>query len=162
MATGIPMHKWGKDHWSTFAYIETRCVDGMRGLGKPKPAHIQTNHNRHPFMGNVHDGSAYGIRLKGGETLPGPDYDEWDCIDDMENNGLINNIGTGINPVYRMTKRGNHIAGHLRAYKTQGGNYATFYPEMEIDYVEDNPAKLQIEGVPSDDKSAIIQLGELA
>lgn len=48
----------------------------------PAAAKIQTNRNRHPHLAHYHekelDGAQYGIRLKGGVTLPGPDYDEWD------------------------------------------------------------------------------------
>ena len=28
-----PVQKFGKDHWSMFAYIETLCVDGVSGVG---------------------------------------------------------------------------------------------------------------------------------
>ena len=121
---GIPMVEWGEDHWSIFAYIETRCVDYQ---GKPNPLHIQTNRYRHPAMGNTHDGSAYSIRLKNRE-LPGPDYDEWDCLDDCEREGLLENIGTGINRAYKLTDKGLKIAAELRAFKANGGTFARFVP----------------------------------
>ena len=84
----IPIEQWGRDHWSTFTYIETVCVEIVIGI--PGRRKIQTNHNRHPRLIHFHshaselDGARYGIRLKDGVTLPGPDYDEWDCLDDME------------------------------------------------------------------------------
>ena len=126
----IPMTEWGKDHWSTFAYIETRIIDYK---GVVDFQHLQCNANRHPQfqpttnLGSNRDGSAYSIRLKGRE-LPGPDYDEWDCIADMEQLGLLENIGTGIYPVFRMTELGIAIAGRLRAHKASGGMFGTFNP----------------------------------
>lgn len=124
----IPIELWGKDHWSVLAYVEARCVNTTDGIGKPDPRNIQTNHHRHPFMGNLTDGSQYSIRLKGGKTLPGPDYDEWDVLDDLEHFGLIENVGSGINRAYRMQPLGNDLVGQLRTYKTQGGDYADFCP----------------------------------
>lgn len=131
----IPIEQWGRDHWSTFAYIETVCVE--RVIGIPDRRKIQTNHNRHPHLIHHHshtpelDGARYGIRLKDGVTLPGPDYDEWDCLDDMEEAGLIVDVGTGINPAYRMTEKGCEIAAQLRKHKAMGGQYAEFTPKTD-------------------------------
>ena len=121
---GIEPHRWGKDHWSTFAYIETRCVDYR---GRPNAQHIQTNHDRHPLMGNLYDGADYGIRLADC-VLPGDEYDEWDCLDDLETYGLIDNVGTGLHRQYEMTATGKLIAGQLRAHKADQKNYVTFQP----------------------------------
>ena len=123
---GIPMRQWGKDHWSVFAYIETLCVDSP--YGRPDPRRIQANTNRHPFMGSLGGGEEHGIRLAGGRELPGPDYDEWDCIDDLERHGLVENKGTGINPLYMMTGKGSKMAGELRAHKARGGMFYNFIP----------------------------------
>lgn len=128
----VPPSHWGKDHYSTLAYVETRCVDSTDGIGIPKHVQIQTNHNRHPGMKNHVDGSEYGIRLKDGIELPGPDYDEWDCIQDFERYGLLENIGTGTNPAYRMLPLGNELCGKLRAHKTQGGNWGDFELNMKL------------------------------
>ena len=122
---------WGKDHWSILAYLETKCVDSKNGEGKPNPLQIQTNHNRHPFMGNNLDGAEFGIRLRGDVELPGPDYDEWDCLDDAERLGLIENLGTGINRLYKFTEFGIKIANQIRAHKARGGNFADFEPVLE-------------------------------
>ena len=61
----IPMVLWGKDHWSTLAYIETTCVDSTDGIGRPSHARIQTNKDRHPEKRNPYDGAGYGIPSKG-------------------------------------------------------------------------------------------------
>lgn len=129
---GVPMGKWGKDHWSLLAYIEAVCVDSIKGIGKPNAHRVQTNHNRHPLMGNPFDGAEFGIRLKGGEELPGPDYDEWDCFDDLETVGLIQNLGSGLHRAYKFTNFGNIIVGQLRKHKTEGGNFAEFEPDLTV------------------------------
>jgi len=87
---------------------------------------------RHPLLahadllGVLHDGGKYPTRLKGGVELQ--DHDDWDCADDLETAGLIENIGTGANPRFRMTTEGNRMASLLRVYKQHGGRYAEFSP----------------------------------
>lgn len=109
----------------------------MRGKG-----HLYTRSTQNPdqpqpppALAHYHDkeldGAQYGIRLKGGVTLPGPDYDEWDCLNDMEEAGLIVDVGTGINPAYRMTEKGCDVAARLRKHKAMGGQYAEFTPNTE-------------------------------
>ena len=120
----IGPQRWGRDHWNVLCYIETCCVDGT---GRPDPRSVQTNHARHPHMGNPLDGSTHGIRLNG-EVLPGADYDEWDCLDDLEVFGLIENVGTGLNRRYRMTPTGQALAAQVRAHRANGGGVATFEP----------------------------------
>ena len=124
----IPPDVWGRDHWSTFAYIETRCVDHN---GEPAKQHVQANKNRHPHHLQSHlgldlDGAKYPIRLRDGFEIPGPEYDEWDCIDDMIAAGLLEGIGTGLYPVYRLTDLGKTVAGLLRGHKSDGGTFSTF------------------------------------
>lgn len=128
---GVPMTNWGKDHWSVFLYIEDICVNSVvNGIGKPDLRRIQCNHNRHPGLVNWNyhrvDGAKYGIRLHDGTEMPGPDYDEWDCIHDLECYGLIQTLGTGINPLFRMTELGNFLASDIRDHKTKGGMLRTF------------------------------------
>ena len=133
---GVPIEKWGKDHWSVLLYIESICVDGVKGIGKPDLRRIQANLNRHPGLlvnmdvdGTPMDGAKYGIRLAGGKELPGPDYDEWDCVRDLECYGLVESLGTGVNPLFKMTERGNGLAADIRKWRTGGGTLATFHTE---------------------------------
>ena len=136
---GIEMSRWGKDHWSVFAYIESLCVDYPDGIARPDRRRMQTNPARHPGLvgvmtvGTVLDATEYGIRLAGGKELPGAYYDEWDCIDDLEWYGLVRSMGTGINPEYRMTEKGMCMAAQLRTHKANGGQYANFTPDLEAD-----------------------------
>ena len=127
----VEPERWGKDHWSVFAYVETCVVDRRGRLDNRR---IQANLNRHPAHaggradGSQVDGAKYPIRLRNGETLPGSDYDEWDCLDDLEWSGLIENTGTGLNRCYRMTSLGENLAQQVRANKGRGGSFAKFEP----------------------------------
>ncbi len=111
---------FGKDHWSTFAYVETCCVENH---GELENIRLRINNSRHP-VGRGWD-PKYGTRVKNG-SIPDPDHDDLDCLDDLEDAGLIEQIGTMINPTIRLTERGFAIAGSLRRHKANGGQFATF------------------------------------
>ena len=124
----VPAELWGKDHWSTLAYAECRCVDNK---GVPNRNHMRTDTDRHPALVGpalARAGEAmqtkYPTRLAGGALLA--DHDDWDCIEDAVTEGLLRDIGTGINPVWRLTKSGCVICSELRAHKAAGGSFATF------------------------------------
>lgn len=95
---------FGKDHWSTLAYIETRIVD-YRGILSPD--HMRTDADRHPFMqaaktrqfgfpsGNT---DKYPTKIKASYeagsdgkfgTLEIANHDDWDCIEDLIAAGLV-------------------------------------------------------------------------
>jgi len=121
------MADFGKDHWSTFGYIETRCVDHG---GSPQRESMRCHANRHPMLvGRNGDGSAHPTRLKGDKTLT--HHDDWDCVDDLAREGLLENLGSAVNPRYRLTPRGRAIAAQLRAHKEAGGNFGAFTPKDE-------------------------------
>ena len=71
----IDIEKWGKDHWSTFAYVETLAVDGGNdGIAIPDNCKMRTNEKTHPYLvgstGYITDafnGSGYPTRLKEGQ-----------------------------------------------------------------------------------------------
>jgi len=124
----IPMSKWGKDHWSTFAYLETLAVDGGKeGWAIPNKARMRTNEIRHPhlvehFFANQ-SGSKYPTRLKEGEV---EGHDDWDCVDDMVKEGLLEDVGSGLNRAFTFTKLGKKCASKLRQHKMEGNNFGTF------------------------------------
>lgn len=87
----IDMSLFGRDHWSTFAYIETRIVDHKGALSH---AHMRCHPQRHPVMMHakgsgmgVADGSDYPTILRGGEEAR--DHDDYDCVDDLIAAGLL-------------------------------------------------------------------------
>lgn len=141
----IPIEEWGKDHWSTFAYLET-CVVDQQPLSRDR---LRCNSERRPhLMGPtvVRFGMSeinrwkpeWGTKLKGYFTPEGndksrqlSDHDDWDCLEDMEAAGLIE-IMSVVNAIVVLTEKGIALAAHLRAHKARGGHFATFEfkPEM--------------------------------
>ena len=124
----VSIERFGKDHWSTFAYIAT-CVTGNGGV--PHRDRMRTDQDRHPglvgprmfisMLGNM----KYPTRLAEGEELP--DHDDWDCCEDLEEAGLLVSEGAGIEPVYGLTDLGWEVLKHLTAHKNSGGSFGTFH-----------------------------------
>lgn len=99
----VPMLMWGKDHWSTFAYVECRIVDHA---GMLEHDHMRTDADRHPLLmsakrraltANLTD-KEYPTRLKA-TAVPDadghfgivvlPDHDDYDCLEDAIAAGLL-------------------------------------------------------------------------
>lgn len=125
----VPVEQWGTDHLSTMTYIETVCVD--QG-GKIAPNKMRTKRSRIlrgevPMLSSL-DLEMFGTleepetRLAGGKTLKR--HDDWDCLDDLEAEGLVENLGTGMNPKLALTDAGWKLAGALRRARAEGKKYA--------------------------------------
>jgi len=126
----IPMERWGKDHWSTLAYLETLAVE-HNGLAVPVCARMRTNEIRHPHLLGLGEGymvgspgaSKYPTILKEGKV---EGHDDWDCVDDAIEDGLVEDVGTGLNSAYKFTKLGKEVMAKLRQFKMDGGNFHSF------------------------------------
>ena len=146
----IPPESWGKDHWSTLAYLECRIVDHR---GRIEHDHMRCDPDRHPIMyGAKRRGLMFGsdqkypTRLRGGVDLA--DHDDYDCLDDFIAFGLVevdmptvpgSVLVTGLveaelmtRATYRLTELGQRVAAELRAHKGGGGNFAGFVPATPI------------------------------
>lgn len=123
----IPIEQWGKDHWGTFAYLETRCVDHN---GVVDIRHMRCDQDRHPQFHHAgcDNGVKYPTQYKNGGKLA--DHDDWDCLDDCELLGLIENKGSGLHRVYKLTALGRMIAAQLRQHKQDKGNFGDFIPRI--------------------------------
>lgn len=125
----VPVERWGKDHWSTFAYIETRTVD-----------HDGFVDDRH-MRGHDSGWDKYPTRLRGGALLGG--HNDFDCAHDAVMAGLLAYAdpeaarptsphferslrGTWRGSRFAMTPLGSAVSGALRAHKSEGGKFATF------------------------------------
>lgn len=97
----VPVRRWGEDHWSTLAYLETRIVDHH---GMVDHRQLRTDHVTHPIFAEAGMGTfstppttRYPTRLKaetpdsdgkwGVVELPG--HDDYDCITDAIAAGLV-------------------------------------------------------------------------
>lgn len=125
MSDHISIDRWGSDHWSTLAYLETRIVDHR---GVPHLDHMRVDMDIHPQFDN--QGSRFDskkrcpTRLNDGTTVE--KHDDWSCAEDMEREGLLEWNGTGINPVFSLTEKGWQIAMALRRHRASGGQYKDF------------------------------------
>ena len=132
----VEVERWGKDHWSALAYVECCAVDNKGMLDNRR---MRCDIDRHPglvyYTGRVSGDRKYPTLLAGGDELP--DHDDWDCLDDLEAAGFIEQRGTGIHPVIVMTELGNKAVAALRQHKAQGGNFSVFKwrPKVTVDEV---------------------------
>ena len=122
----MAIEDFGRDHWSAFAYLETRCVDHR---GHPDTRHMRADLKRHPGKGHLLSNEStrpYPTRLRDGTEVH--DHDDWDCVDDLEAVGLVRTKGTGTHPRWALTERGAEMAARLRAHLAHERRYATFDP----------------------------------
>jgi hypothetical protein len=128
----IPVSEWGSDHWSTFAYLETRVVDD-RGLVDNR--RMRCNSRLHRDFMHMADGKNYPTRLKGGKTIER--HDDWSCLEDMVSAGLVRAwydttgepFGGGKARV-ELTELGSQVAGQLREHKASGGKWGEFVADL--------------------------------
>lgn len=139
----IPSKLFGKDHWSLLAYVGCRVVDNRGTLNKD---HMRTHPERHlAGMCGKHPCSQthkwnpeHGTRLAGyfddrkNPALFLEEHDDWDCLEDLEDAGMLKIGGSGLNPVVRLTKFGRNVETQIREYKADGGNFADFHRIVEL------------------------------
>ena len=118
----IPIEEFGEDHWSTFVYLETRCVDHK---GEVNRMHMRCDRDRHPQFAHNDIVTKFPTHTKKGKVK---EHDDWDCLDDCEQAGLAVNTGTRLHRVYKLTPLGHRVAAQLRQHKADGGNYHSFVP----------------------------------
>lgn len=121
----VPLEQFGRDHWSTFAYVECRAVDNEGTIAKH---HMRCDPLRHPEHAHINWSEDIPTRLLGG--VPLPQHDDWDCIEDLEAANLLTVTGTPRSPLVTLTEFGQHVASQLRAFLASGGSYSTFIPEV--------------------------------
>jgi hypothetical protein len=126
--TPVPPELWGKDHLSTLLYVETVCTDRK---GIVEAARMRQWSGR-VLRGDVSSALPcdsdvdYPTRLRGGDELT--EHDDWDCVEDMVQAGLILWEGTRMLPVLKLTDRGWGLAGVLRRYIAEGGSSVSGFP----------------------------------
>ncbi len=150
--THIPISLWGKDHWSTLAYVETVMVEHQgrfqvgwdprlrqrsdrfstfwRDLPQPLRSRSDSSEASGPIRG-VAMTENHGTRLNDGRMLAR--HDDWDCIEDMVAAGLLIDEATGeserVEPgrTFTLSTFGRNMCSALRAHKASpGGRFATF------------------------------------
>ena len=141
----VPIARWGPDHWSTLAYLETVAVD-CAGFQVGADAKMRSNRRNFRVM---HEECArpkrygrwlpgivmadhHGTRLNDGTTLP--HHDDWCCVQDMAAEGLFDQSVEAVQPgvVLRLSVKGDRVVTALRAHKRAGGSFAAFRYEEEV------------------------------
>ncbi|MCR4334326.1 MAG: hypothetical protein NUV47_01175 [Patescibacteria group bacterium] len=136
----ITIKQFGKDHWSLLLYIETRIHDyeGVLGIYQMRIKNPTIRPGWKP---------EYGTRLFGywnkdkttNSLLQLHNHDDYDCLDDLEAEGLIENIGTRLRPVCIVTEKGTKILSQLLLHKQAGKNYSDFIPNKKEITIETIP-----------------------
>lgn len=126
--------KFGKDHWSLLVYVEYRVLNHRGALDRK---HLRISNVA--LQKNLTTGMnlwkpEYGTRLSGywnedkttNKGLLLLDHDDYDCLDDLEEAGLVKNFGSALHPGYILTKEGIKVCGLLLEHKQAGLQYASF------------------------------------
>jgi len=138
-AKPVAMSEWGKDHWSTLAYLETCVVDNhgyldnrrLRGADERYPTRLRE--------GTLADHSDYDCLsdfVAAGLALPAEGATEKGRVAFHEYEKRAKKIGTaqarGETLRFTLTDEGIKVCAALRAHKARGGNFAEFrYPAGE-------------------------------
>jgi hypothetical protein len=101
----VPVELFGKDHWTTFMYLETRCVDYS---GKIDDKHMRS-------------GPEFPTRLNDGTFVQ--EHDDWNCLEDCHDAGLLDLTES---PKIQLTVYGWQIASRLRQWRASGKPVAEF------------------------------------
>lgn len=120
----VPIELFGRDHWSTLAYIETRVVDGVFRISPD--VHMRTcrknwrlAHNR----GMISDD--YPTRLNNGQEIE--KHDDWSCLQDLVYVGLLSTYGKpNLNKMVKITERGYKVVAAIRRHKAKGETFRNF------------------------------------
>jgi hypothetical protein len=137
----IDISQFGKDHWSLLAYCEYRAVNDKGRLDlkhlRCKNLNVATT-----SLGQNFWKPEYGTRLKGYFSNPIKykgkkvkvtnsryllkNHDDFDCLNDLDHAGLIENLGTMLNPFVKLTEKGQRVAALLSVHKQNGGHFTDF------------------------------------
>ena len=129
----VPMELWGRDHWSTLAYIETVETNMTEIIVRSDPRMRQNRHNYRVLGGRP---PAIPMRVDQGSLLSDGrmaiGHDDWSCIQDFASVGLLNcgPDGVDVGQRIKLSEKGRAMAASLRAHKAGGGSFSTFKPEL--------------------------------
>lgn len=143
----IPAMAWGKDHWSTLAYVETVAVE-CQGFQVGSDSRMRSNRRNFrvmqacprprrpgPRAAGIVMSDGHGTRLKDGTLVDG--HDDWNCLQDLAEAGLFTLAASGVEPgvTLHLSAKGQAWCAALRAHKQNGGMYSNVniaaMPEIE-------------------------------
>ena len=140
----VPVAQWGRDHWTTLLYFESRAVDYA---GKIDNQHMRTNARLHrKLLGNAQfdggmTGGNYPTRLRDDSMLA--HHDDWSCAEDMVAHGLIEVVQerdrkptrpfTGGEIFIQLSNLGWLVAHTIRRDRAHGKPTAAWQPKPELE-----------------------------
>lgn len=125
----ITESKFGKDHWSTLAFLETQIVEKIFPIDLRR---MRVNDSKRAFrngasiqqLGICKWQNSWSTKLKDGTVILG--HDDIDVLDDLEDVGYIKNNGTHINIYPLLTDKGRKVCESIRKHKGDGGFFSNF------------------------------------
>lgn len=114
--------RWGRDHYSTFAYLG-HVVHNPELQGHPDRRKMRCkpgNHKQDGLMALVFRDAKYPTRLQGGVVLD--DHDDWDCAADIVGAGLLVDVGSGMFPCFKLTERGLAVWSYIARTRPTAGS----------------------------------------
>lgn len=136
----LPMDVWGKNHWSTLAYIETVMVETggfevgfdarmtqnrrhFRVMSEQNPKPIRPGRSISMSFAKPMD-PQYSTMLNNGQQVEG--HDDWCCVQDFAASGLLTTSEFEPKDVLHLSEQGQAVCAALRVHKQKGGNFAEF------------------------------------
>lgn len=115
---------FGKDHWSLLGFIYTQVVEKKNLLDLRR---LRINAPKRGYSNTVSSNwePSYGTKITDG-SIPDPNHDDIDCLNDLENSGLVINKFTDLNPIVELTKFGFTISEKLNRHLAEGGTFSNF------------------------------------
>lgn len=139
-----PVAKWGRDHWGTLLYLESRVVDYA---GKIDNNHMRTNARVHrKLLGDAQiqarmGGEEYPTTLRNGDTIHR--HDDWSCTEEMvahqlvvirgERNRKPSKVFGGGEVVIELTDLGWRVAHAIRRARGDGTPTVQWIPLPELE-----------------------------
>ncbi len=146
----IEIDRWGKDHWSTLAYLESRVIDNggtINNLQMRCDSRLH-RHFAHVETMGMTNGGKYPTRLQ--DSIELEKHDDWSCLEDMvaselviakfrENPKMQGEIFGHMEAKVKLTELGTQVSGMLRAHKASGGVFAKFQlSESEVEIISNS------------------------
>jgi hypothetical protein len=137
-----PVALWGRDHWTTLLYIESRCVDNAGLLDNQ---HMRTNARVHrKLLGDAQiragmGGEDHPTKLRNGDQIAR--HDDWSCIEEMVAHGLVTvrESNTTDQPFgggkvrVKLTEMGWRVASRIRRDRAEGTPTVRWAPPPEME-----------------------------
>jgi hypothetical protein len=130
---------FGRDHWTTLAYIESVMAD-CGGFQLGLDPRMRSNRRNFRVMSEVSRPKRAkntsvaarpmspddGSRLKDGQLVRG--HDDWNCVDDFAAVGFFDcgPVALGAGKTLRFSALGKAVAARLRQHKQEGGQFEHF------------------------------------